>query len=253
MQSAGDRRCRSACGPPARSSARRCGWTAWTTRRRRRFTRDAVECIDLEADPRGSSLRAGLADLRRGRVPLYRAGGQDRGGGAGGRDLHRAAQQGGAARRRAQISRPYRASGDADGHAGSLDDAGVAEAPRDPRDHPYRPDRRHRADRAGSGGAGDRPRARTPWSRRASRRPGSASARINPHAGENGLFGRGEEADKIMPAVEACQAKGWNVDGPLPADTLFFLRRRAATTTSSWRCTTTRATARSRCWGWNPA
>jgi 4-hydroxythreonine-4-phosphate dehydrogenase len=45
---------------------------------------------------------------------------------------------------------------------------------------------------------------------------------INPHAGENGLFGRGEEAEKIAPAVRACQARGWDVQGPLPADTLFF-------------------------------
>ncbi|WP_419898057.1 4-hydroxythreonine-4-phosphate dehydrogenase PdxA [Roseomonas sp. USHLN139] len=45
---------------------------------------------------------------------------------------------------------------------------------------------------------------------------------INPHAGENGLFGQGEEAEKIIPAVQACQAKGWSVTGPLPADTLFF-------------------------------
>ena len=52
----------------------------------------------------------------------------------------------------------------------------------------------------------------------------SASARINPHAGENGLFGHGEEAEKITPAVEACRARGWDVEGPLPADTLFFLR-----------------------------
>lgn len=49
---------------------------------------------------------------------------------------------------------------------------------------------------------------------------------INPHAGENGLFGRGEEAEKITPAVEACRAKGWDVRGPLPADTLFFLAGR---------------------------
>lgn len=49
---------------------------------------------------------------------------------------------------------------------------------------------------------------------------------INPHAGENGLFGRGEEATKIEPAVAACQARGWNVKGPLPADTLFFLAAR---------------------------
>ncbi|TPG49546.1 4-hydroxythreonine-4-phosphate dehydrogenase PdxA [Roseomonas nepalensis] len=45
---------------------------------------------------------------------------------------------------------------------------------------------------------------------------------INPHAGENGLFGQGEEEEKIIPAIKACQAKGWRVEGPLPADTLFF-------------------------------
>jgi 4-hydroxythreonine-4-phosphate dehydrogenase len=45
---------------------------------------------------------------------------------------------------------------------------------------------------------------------------------INPHAGESGLFGRGEEATKIAPAIAACRAKGLLVDGPLPADTLFF-------------------------------
>ena len=45
---------------------------------------------------------------------------------------------------------------------------------------------------------------------------------INPHAGEHGLFGHGEEESKIEPAVRACQARGWDVQGPLPADTLFF-------------------------------
>ena len=49
---------------------------------------------------------------------------------------------------------------------------------------------------------------------------------INPHAGENGLFGHGEEAEKIDPAVAACRAKGWDVEGPLPADTLFFRAQR---------------------------
>jgi 4-hydroxythreonine-4-phosphate dehydrogenase len=49
---------------------------------------------------------------------------------------------------------------------------------------------------------------------------------INPHAGENGLFGRGEEASKIKPAVAACNQLGWNVAGPLPADTLFYLAQR---------------------------
>lgn len=45
---------------------------------------------------------------------------------------------------------------------------------------------------------------------------------INPHAGENGLFGRGEEEEKIAPAVAACRHDGIDVEGPLPADTLFY-------------------------------
>ncbi len=57
-------------------------------------------------------------------------------------------------------------------------------------------------------------------------RPRIGVCGINPHAGENGLFGRGEEAEKIAPAVEACRARGWDVRGPLPADTLFFLAAR---------------------------
>ena len=49
---------------------------------------------------------------------------------------------------------------------------------------------------------------------------------INPHAGENGLFGRGEEESKIVPAVAAARKRGWKVDGPLPADSLFYLAAR---------------------------
>ncbi|MFX1734026.1 4-hydroxythreonine-4-phosphate dehydrogenase PdxA [Paraburkholderia sp. A1RI_3L] len=45
---------------------------------------------------------------------------------------------------------------------------------------------------------------------------------INPHAGENGLFGYGEEEEKIIPAVNVLRERGWDVEGPLPADTLFF-------------------------------
>lgn len=56
--------------------------------------------------------------------------------------------------------------------------------------------------------------------------PRIAVCGINPHAGENGLFGYGEEEEKIAPAVLACQARGWQVSGPLPADTLFFLAAR---------------------------
>jgi len=57
-------------------------------------------------------------------------------------------------------------------------------------------------------------------------RPRIGVCGINPHAGENGLFGRGEEAAKIDPAVKSAQARGIDVKGPLPADTLFFLAAR---------------------------
>ncbi len=53
-------------------------------------------------------------------------------------------------------------------------------------------------------------------------RPRIGVCGINPHAGENGLFGYGEEEEKIIPAVKLLQAQGLDVTGPLPADTLFF-------------------------------
>ncbi|MBY4225530.1 4-hydroxythreonine-4-phosphate dehydrogenase PdxA [Rhodococcus fascians] len=49
---------------------------------------------------------------------------------------------------------------------------------------------------------------------------------INPHAGENGLFGYGEEDLKIVPAVQKLRDDGLDVVGPLPADTAFFLAGR---------------------------
>jgi 4-hydroxythreonine-4-phosphate dehydrogenase len=52
--------------------------------------------------------------------------------------------------------------------------------------------------------------------------PTIAVCGINPHAGENGLFGRGEEEEKIAPAIEQARAKGIDAFGPLPADTVFF-------------------------------
>jgi 4-phospho-D-threonate 3-dehydrogenase / 4-phospho-D-erythronate 3-dehydrogenase len=57
-------------------------------------------------------------------------------------------------------------------------------------------------------------------------KPRIAVCGINPHAGEHGLFGRGEEETKLVPAIEACRARGWNVDGPLPADTVFYRAQR---------------------------
>ena len=57
-------------------------------------------------------------------------------------------------------------------------------------------------------------------------RPRIGVCGINPHAGEHGLFGRGEEEHKIEPAVLAVRARGIDVEGPLPADTLFFRAQR---------------------------
>ena len=50
--------------------------------------------------------------------------------------------------------------------------------------------------------------------------PRIAVAGLNPHAGENGLFGT-EEREEILPAVEDARQAGLSVEGPLPADTLF--------------------------------
>ena len=52
--------------------------------------------------------------------------------------------------------------------------------------------------------------------------PRIAVCGINPHAGEHGLFGRGEEEEKVQPGVERARAEGIDAHGPLPADTVFF-------------------------------
>jgi 4-hydroxythreonine-4-phosphate dehydrogenase len=49
---------------------------------------------------------------------------------------------------------------------------------------------------------------------------------INPHAGEHGLFGYGEEESKIAPGIERARRDGIDARGPLPADTAFFLAAR---------------------------
>ena len=49
-----------------------------------------------------------------------------------------------------------------------------------------------------------------------------AIAGLNPHSGEHGLFGD-EEMDAIYPAVEALQAEGYKVVGPVGADSVFHL------------------------------
>ena len=45
-------------------------------------------------------------------------------------------------------------------------------------------------------------------------------AGLNPHAGEGGHLGH-EEIDTIIPVLETLRGQGMQLDGPLPADTLF--------------------------------
>lgn len=54
-------------------------------------------------------------------------------------------------------------------------------------------------------------------------RPRVAVCGLNPHAGENGLFGR-EEIRTIGPAIEEARKKGIDATGPHPADSLFAKR-----------------------------
>ena len=50
--------------------------------------------------------------------------------------------------------------------------------------------------------------------------PRVAVAGLNPHCGENGLFGR-EELEEIGPAIRAAKEKGINAIGPIPPDSVF--------------------------------
>ncbi|RAH38735.1 4-hydroxythreonine-4-phosphate dehydrogenase PdxA [Halomonas sp. SL1] len=55
--------------------------------------------------------------------------------------------------------------------------------------------------------------------------PRIAVAGLNPHCGEGGIFG--DEDDQIIaPTVRALQARGLDVSGPIPADTVFYRARR---------------------------
>jgi 4-hydroxythreonine-4-phosphate dehydrogenase len=51
--------------------------------------------------------------------------------------------------------------------------------------------------------------------------PRIAVAGLNPHSGENGLFGK-EEIEKIIPAIRNMKNKNINVEGPCPPDTVFL-------------------------------
>ncbi len=58
--------------------------------------------------------------------------------------------------------------------------------------------------------------------RRLRKEPRIAVAGLNPHAGENGLFGD-EEIREIRPAVEWAKSQGIPIEGPLPPDTVFYM------------------------------
>ena len=49
-----------------------------------------------------------------------------------------------------------------------------------------------------------------------------AIAGLNPHSGEHGLFGN-EETEQVYPAVEQLRKEGYNVEGPIGADSVFHL------------------------------
>lgn len=57
-------------------------------------------------------------------------------------------------------------------------------------------------------------------------RPRLVVAGLNPHAGEGGAMGS-EDQEIVLPAVIRLRAQGIEVQGPLPADTLFHARARA--------------------------
>ena len=47
-----------------------------------------------------------------------------------------------------------------------------------------------------------------------------AVAGLNPHSGDDGLFGT-EDIEQIVPAVEEARKRGYNVEGPIGADSVF--------------------------------
>jgi 4-hydroxythreonine-4-phosphate dehydrogenase len=55
-------------------------------------------------------------------------------------------------------------------------------------------------------------------------RPRIVVAGLNPHAGESGFLGR-EETEIIRPVLDKLRREGYDLAGPLPADTLFHPRR----------------------------
>jgi 4-hydroxythreonine-4-phosphate dehydrogenase len=51
-------------------------------------------------------------------------------------------------------------------------------------------------------------------------KPHIGVAGLNPHSSENGMFGY-EEAQEIIPAIEELRQRGFDVEGPVPPDSIF--------------------------------
>ena len=66
-------------------------------------------------------------------------------------------------------------------------------------------------------------------SRIKNRPPELVALGLNPHAGENGLFGNREEETLITPALEAAKSLGICISGPIPPDTAFIPAKRKTT------------------------
>ncbi|MCA9133976.1 MAG: 4-hydroxythreonine-4-phosphate dehydrogenase PdxA, partial [Planctomycetales bacterium] len=60
-------------------------------------------------------------------------------------------------------------------------------------------------------------------------RPQLVVCGLNPHAGEHGLFGDGEEERFIVPAIVEARRRGIQIEGPLPPDTAFLPQKRRDT------------------------
>ena len=56
-------------------------------------------------------------------------------------------------------------------------------------------------------------------------KPLIAVAALNPHASDNGMFGD-EEEKFLIPAIKKCSEEGIIVEGPVPADAVFYLQRK---------------------------
>ena len=75
--------------------------------------------------------------------------------------------------------------------------------------------------------------------------PRIAVCGLNPHAGENGLFGNSEEEKIILPAIQKMRNKGCDLTGPLPPTPLSPNPGDGKSTPTS-ACTTTRLSSPSR-------